>query len=178
MTIRTYATPEAFKQALEQRLRTSTKSGFNVSRNRQLLVFDRFLARIIAAFGNAAILNGGLALELRIEGARTTKDIDLRMTGSPEGILARLQGAARRNLGDFLSFEIMPDRHHPEIKNDGIQYEGLRFRTECRLAGKIYGQPSIRSSYAWQPSLVYHIFDADMDYAMRHQMEVSASTSL
>jgi hypothetical protein len=27
MTIRTYASPEAFKQALEQRLRTSSKAG-------------------------------------------------------------------------------------------------------------------------------------------------------
>jgi hypothetical protein len=26
-------------------------------------------------------------------------------------------------------------------QNDGMQYEGLRFRAECRLAGKLYGQP-------------------------------------
>lgn len=25
--------------------------------------------------------------------------------------------------------------------NDAVQYDGLRFRAECKLAGKIYGQP-------------------------------------
>jgi hypothetical protein len=30
---------------------------------------------------------------------------------------------------------------HPEIQNEGMQYEGFRFRAECKLAGKVYGQP-------------------------------------
>jgi hypothetical protein len=141
MTVRTYSSPEAFKQALEQRLRTSAKSGPEFARKRQLLVFDRFLARIVAVLGDAATLKGGLVLELRLERARTTKDIDLRMTGSPDDILTRLQEAARRNLGDFMTFEVGPDDEHPDIQNDGMQYDGLRFRAECRLAGKIYGQP-------------------------------------
>jgi hypothetical protein len=141
MTVRTYSSPEAFKQALEQRLRTSAMTGPEFARKRQLLVFDRFLARIVAVLGDAATLKGGLVLELRIERARTTKDIDLRMTGSPDDVLARLQEAARRNLGDFMTFEIGRDDEHPDIQNDGMQYDGLRFRAECRLAGKIYGQP-------------------------------------
>ena len=141
MTIRTYASPEAFKQALEQRLRTSAKTGAEFARKRQLLVFERFLARIVAVFGEAATLKGGLVLELRLERARTTKDVDLRMVGSPEGVLAKLQEAARRDLGDFLTFEVGPDEDHPEIQNDGMQYDGLRFRAECRLAGKLYGRP-------------------------------------
>jgi hypothetical protein len=141
MTIRTYSSPEAFKQALEQRLRTSAKSGAEFARKRQLLVFDRFLARVVALLGDAATLKGGLVLELRIERARTTKDVDLRMVGSPDDILARLQEAGRRDLGDFLTFEVGPDEDHPEIQNDGMQYDGLRFRAECKLAGKVYGQP-------------------------------------
>jgi hypothetical protein len=52
-----------------------------------------------------------------------------------------LQEAGRLELGDFMSFELRPDDDHPEIQNDGMQYDGLRFRAECRLAGKIYGQP-------------------------------------
>ncbi|MFM2419701.1 MAG: hypothetical protein RL385_4424 [Pseudomonadota bacterium] len=141
MTIRTYSSPEPFKQALEQRLRTSAKSGAEFARKRQLLVFDRFLARVVAVLGDAATLKGGLVLELRIERARTTKDVDLRMVGSPDDILARLQEAGRRDLGDFLTFEVGPDEDHPEIQNDGMQYDGLRFRAECKLAGKVYGQP-------------------------------------
>ncbi len=141
MTPRTYASPEAFKQALEQRLRSSAKTGTEFARKRQLLVFDRFLARIVAVLGDAATLKGGLVLELRLERARTTKDVDLRMEGSPEDVLVKLQEAGRKNLGDFMTFEVGPDDDHPEIQNDGMQYDGLRFRAECKLAGKLYGQP-------------------------------------
>jgi hypothetical protein len=138
---RTYSTPEAFKQALEQRLRTLAGSGAQFPRKRQLLVFDRFLARIAVIFGDAATLKGGLVLELRLERARTTKDVDLSLRGSPENVLGKLQEAGRVDLGDFMSFEIVPDTDHPEIQNDGMKYDGLRFRAECKLAGKIYGQP-------------------------------------
>lgn len=141
MTPRTYSSPAAFKQALEQRLRSATKTGAEFARKRQLLVFDRFLARLVAILGDAATLKGGLVLELRLERARTTKDVDLRIVGSADDILVKLQEAGRQDLGDFMTFEISPDRDHPEIVNDGMQYDGLRFRTECRLAGKIYSQP-------------------------------------
>jgi hypothetical protein len=87
------------------------------------------------------MVKGGLALELRLERARTTKDVDLRMVGSPDDILAKLQEAARRDLADFMTFEVGPDEEHPEIQNEGMQYDGLRFRAECKLAGKLYGQP-------------------------------------
>lgn len=140
MTARSYGSPQAFKQALEQRLRAATKTGAQLSRKRQLLVFDRYLARVVAVLGDAAILKGGLALELRIEGARTTKDVDLRLMGSSATVLLALQEVARRDLGDFMTFEVGPDDDHPTIRNDGMAYEGLRFRAECRLAGKLYGQ--------------------------------------
>jgi hypothetical protein len=140
MTARAYGSPEAFKQALEQRLRAATTTGAEFARKRQLLVFDRFLARIVAVLGDAATLKGGLVLELRLGRARTTKDIDLRLQGPPDNLLATLQEAARRDLGDFVTFEVGLDDDHPEVQNDGMLYDGLRFRAECRLAGKLYGQ--------------------------------------
>lgn len=140
MTARTYASPLAFKTALETRLR-QRHGGPAVARGRQLLIFDRFLARVTTILGDAAVLKGGLVLELRLERARTTKDIDLRLMGSPDTALARLQTAARLDLGDFLAFEIGPDTDHPALLNDGIQYEGMRFRATCSLAGKTYGRP-------------------------------------
>jgi hypothetical protein len=121
MTIRTYSSPEAFKQALEQRLRASAKHGAELTRKRQLLVFDRFLARIVAVFGDAAMLKGGLVLELRLERARTTKDVDLRIMGAQDEVLPKLQETGRRDLGDFMLFEVGPDQHHPEIQNEGMQ---------------------------------------------------------
>lgn len=138
---RTYASPEPFKQALEHRLQSATNGGGDFARRRMLLVFDRFLARIVATVGDAATLKGGLVLELRLARARTTKDVDLRMVGSPKELLAKLQAAGRLDLGDFMAFEVRPDDEHPVILTDAVQYDGLRFRAECKLAGKRYGQP-------------------------------------
>jgi predicted nucleotidyltransferase component of viral defense system len=104
-------------------------------------VFDRFLARIALEFGDSVTLKGGLALELRLARARTTKDVDLRLMGAPENTLDKLRAAARRDLGDFMVFNVMPDERHPDIQNDGLKYDGMRFRAECSLAGKIYGRP-------------------------------------
>ena len=141
MTVRSYASPQAFKQALEQRLRTDSSNGADFSRRRQLLVFDRFLARVVEMFGDAVLLKGGLVLELRLQRARATKDVDLRLVGSPDAVLESLQQAGRRDLGDFMAFEVGHDPEQPTIQNDGMRYEGLRFRAACRLAGKLYGQP-------------------------------------
>jgi hypothetical protein len=115
-----YASAAAFKQALENRL--------------------RFLARIVSELGDSAMIKGGLVVELRVERARTTKDIDLRLVGPRTGILERLQRAARLDLGEFMVFTVAPDTEHPEITNEGMVYEGQRYRVTCALAGKPYGQ--------------------------------------
>lgn len=141
MTARQYATPLAFKQALERRLRSASATGADFARRRQLLVFDRFLARLSQVAGDAVTLKGGLVLELRLARARTTKDVDLRMMGSSGDVLDRLQEAGRLDLGDSMRFEVQPDADHPDIENEGMRYDGFRFRAECRLAGMIYGRP-------------------------------------
>lgn len=141
MTAHNYASPAAFKQALEQRLRTGAQTGPRLRRSRQLLVFERFLARIVTIFGDAATLKGGLALELRIKEARATKDVDLRVTGSAQELLTNLQAAGRLDLGDFMTFEVLPNAQHSDLLNEGLKYDGLRFNVEGKLAGKIYGEP-------------------------------------
>jgi hypothetical protein len=47
---------------------------------------------------------------------RTTKDVDLRLVGSADKVLAQLQQAGRRDLGDFMTFEVGPDE---ELSNPG-----------------------------------------------------------
>jgi hypothetical protein len=138
---RNYETPAAFKAALEQRLRAASVTGVDFARRRQLLVFDRYLARLGQVFGTAATLKGGLVHELRLERARTTRDIDLRMVGPSDRVFERLQEAGRIQLGDFMTFEVQIDPEQPEMLGDGLLYVGQRFRAECRLAGKVYGQP-------------------------------------
>jgi hypothetical protein len=137
-----YATAAAFKQALEARLRSSSSSGADFARRRQLLVFDRFLARITRELGDSVMLKGGLVVELRVERAR----------GAPTGLLERLARAARLELGDFMLFTVAPDGEHPDIMNEGMIYEGQRYRVNCVLAGKTYGQPfglDIAFAAAW-----------------------------
>ena len=44
MKPRAYASADAFKAALDQRLRNVAEPGVGITRRRQLLVFDRYLA--------------------------------------------------------------------------------------------------------------------------------------
>ena len=135
-----YRTPGAFKVALEARVRRDAAvDGVDMNRFRQLLIFDRFLARIGQAFGDRALLKGGVVLELRLNRARATRDIDLRMVGDPSQLLEQLQLAGRLDLGDHLLFLVTKDAG--KIEGDGVVYEGQRFRTEGRLGGTIYGAP-------------------------------------
>jgi hypothetical protein len=106
MQPRSYANPEAFRQALEQRVRSSAGGG-GMARFRQVLVFDRFRARMFRHFGDRAIVKGGVVLELRLERARTTRDVDIRLSGPSDNLLVDLQRAGRIDLGDFRS----PTRH-------------------------------------------------------------------
>lgn len=140
MKARVYSSPAAFKRALEDRLKAASTSGVDFARRRQLLVFNRFLARLVIAFGDAVVLKGGLVLELRLQRARTTNDVDLRLAGPSEDVLDRLREAGQVPLGDFLSFEVRVNADHPEIVGDGVRYDGHRYQAECKLAGKTYGQ--------------------------------------
>lgn len=136
---RSYATPLAFKAALEARLHErAARQGRSLNRVRQLLVMERFLARVFLAIGSA-VLKGGLVMELRLDRARATKDVDLRVSVRADQLLDRLQAAGRLDLGDFLVFEVRTDTTHPVIEADGLRYDGQRFRAEARLAGRPYG---------------------------------------
>ena len=50
-----YESPADFKQAVEQRLRSGSKSGTDFVRRRQLLVFDRLLARVVQGMIRVAV---------------------------------------------------------------------------------------------------------------------------
>lgn len=137
-----YATPAAFKVALNARLRERARSvGLPVDRVRTLAVMERFLARVVAVFPETAVLKGGMALELRLERARTTQDIDLRLLGDPDAVGAMFALAAdyRVDPPDHLSFRAEPDSEHPTIRGEGAVYEGFRYSVTPYLAGERYG---------------------------------------
>jgi hypothetical protein len=138
---RAYATPEALKRALEDRVRAAAQAaGMPIHRQRQLLLYDRLLGRLGAHFGEDVLTKGGVVLELRLERARTTRDVDVRLVGSPENLLGRLQDAVAQDFGDSLRFLLseLPE-DEAAIEGDGMVYEGRRFRVEAQLAGKLYG---------------------------------------
>ena len=88
---RIYATPADFRQALDNHLRRRAQEAqVDLARLRQRYVFERFLARVAAHFGERAVIKGGLALELRLGRARTTHDIDLRLSGDPATLAVEL----------------------------------------------------------------------------------------
>lgn len=137
-----YGNPKSFKDALEAHVRAEAKrQGVPVERQRQRLVFERFLSRLVLEHPNTFVLKGGLALELRLGLARTTRDIDLRMSGSPDGLLETLQRCGRLEQPDFMQFEVEVNKAHPTINAPGNPYDGFRFRGRCSLANKPYGDP-------------------------------------
>jgi hypothetical protein len=142
MTEPRYATPEAFKHALETRFRTVAQAtGVPMGRLRQVLIFERFLVRVFAELGNRVVAKGGVVLELRLARARTTQDVDLGVSGDLDAMLGALTRAGGLDLGDRLTYVIEADREHPNIEAEGMIYGGRRFRAEARMAGKLYGLP-------------------------------------
>ncbi len=74
-----YNTSRDFRQALETRIRNiSLETEMPLVRLRKLVVFERFLIRLVHIQPDKWVLKGGYALQLRLgDRARTTKDIDL-----------------------------------------------------------------------------------------------------
>jgi predicted nucleotidyltransferase component of viral defense system len=136
-----YGTAAGLRAALEERLnRTAREKKVDVMRLRRHAAFDRLLYRLFA--GKAAqgtlglALKGGYALELRIDRARTTKDIDLsfrsRTSEGSEGLRELLQKRVSVDPGDF--FEFIIGKAVIDIEN--APYGGFRFPVEARLAGR------------------------------------------
>ena len=142
--LKTYKTPAGFKAALADRLRARAKTQrVPPDPTRAVAVMERFLARVVAVFPETTLLKGGLALELRLEQARTTKDIDLRLLGEPDSAMALMERAALYRVvpDDYLTFRAVIDPEHPKIHGDGVVYDGSRFRVTAFLASEQYGPP-------------------------------------
>ena len=100
-----YASAEAFRQALEDRLKVQARElGIDVNRLRKLVTFDRLLARLLFRGPESWVLKGALSLQLRYpEQFRTTRDGDLGLWDNPGFTLRTLESV---DLGDFFGFAI------------------------------------------------------------------------
>lgn len=133
-----YETPEAFRTALEQRLKNEAEAtGTALIRLRKQVAFERFLARLAVSETGGWVLKGAFALELRL-GLRTrmTKDIDLGRADNEEAATKHLNAATGIDLGDFFSFEA---RRTPAL-DAATGLRAVRYTVRADLDGRRFEQ--------------------------------------
>lgn len=130
-----FATEDAFRTSLEQRLRDQAKgTGRPLDRLRKEVAHHRLLTRILeSAPRDAWALKGGLALLARLDDrARATSDADANWRATVEELEQTLDRSAALDLGDGFSFEIGAPRPLEGEGADGA----LRFPIVVVLAGR------------------------------------------
>lgn len=130
-----YATPAAFRAALEAHLGATARAGGRpVGRGRKLVAFTRMLARLEHAAPDAWMLKGGFALELRLGGqARATRDVDIDWATSLDEATDALVEAAALDLADHFEFAITRVGA-TDIGAGG----GIRFRADAYVGGRLF----------------------------------------
>lgn len=145
MKTKKYNNPKDFRAALEDRLnRISKTEGTDILRLRRQVSFDQLLARIFSTQSTPWVLKGGYAMQLRIDSARATKDIDLAMREAKlvsenesdriDALLELLRNEAKKDLGDFFSFTISPSI----MELEAAPYGGSRFLVDASVAGRSF----------------------------------------
>lgn len=131
-----YGSAAAFRNALEQRLRTcAAETGLPLVRLRKEVVFERFLARLVHTMPEHWVLKGGVALDFRLrERARTTKDLDLATALTEAEITAAFVSAQEVDFGDYFNFSI--ERLPPHPTDDIIR--SIPYRLTGEVAGRIF----------------------------------------
>ena len=144
---RQYRSPKALRHAIEHHLRSiSAVEKQDVIRLRKHLAFERFLARIFDEKSCPMVLTGGYAMELRMDNARATKDIDLAVSNRQVYLLGSdemhatihdfLSYVVLKDLGDFFSFEIRAGK----IELAGPPYGGFRFHVKAMLDNRSFAK--------------------------------------
>lgn len=139
-----YRSAADFRRALEDRLQViARKEAVDLQRIRREVGFDRLLIRLFRGEQPDKLpwaLKGGYAMELRIQSARATKDIDLtvRRAGSADvandTLLQKLQESVAADIDDFFVYMI----GEPIADLDAAPYGGSRFPVEARIDGRTF----------------------------------------
>lgn len=102
---------------------------------RKEVAFDRLLARLVAVAPGRWVLKGGLALDYRFrDRARTTRDIDLAMTGGEEVATSALVEAQATDLADFFVFSVERTAKLDELQEGAA----VRYRVRAELGGRLF----------------------------------------
>ncbi|MFD6860313.1 nucleotidyl transferase AbiEii/AbiGii toxin family protein [Rhodococcus sp. NPDC060090] len=129
-----YATSNAFRRALEDRLKREAKTrGRVLAELRREFLFQRFLALIFSATDSKWVLKGGASLLMRLTQARFSKDLDLLRLGeiTPDAAIAELRDLTAPRENDHLTFVIeegIAYRHtNPIIEISVTAYIGAKY---------------------------------------------------
>ncbi len=133
-----YATAAAFRQALEDRLRTeAAKTGLSTPRLRKRVALELLLRRLIAVAPDRWVLKGALALDFRFPtGARSTRDMDLGRTDNEEATVEDFAAAQELVLDDFFTFAAV----RTDALDDTDDFRAIRFHVTAELAGRVFDQ--------------------------------------
>ena len=105
-----YPSPQAFRQALTDKLRDASKNSiWTLSQLQRQMAYDRLLERLYLV-DDGWVVKGATALLARGIGVRATIDIDIYRERARELAEAELREAASRDIGDWFTFELGPGR--------------------------------------------------------------------
>lgn len=132
--MREYATPAAFRVAVEATLRERARRlkvpAYIVRRQAAL---ERLTVRLMKVAPNRWALKGGMAIESRLgERARASLDLDADHVKGAEAARADLQRAAIEDVGDHFTFAITGSE---ELREAGVGL-AIRYKLESALAGR------------------------------------------
>lgn len=110
MRSHSYPSPQAFRQALTDKLReASTVGPWTLSQLQRQIAYDRLLERLYFV-DDGWVVKGATALLARGIGVRGTIDVDIYRERARELAEAELREAAARDIGDWFTFELGPGR--------------------------------------------------------------------
>ena len=132
--MREYATPVAFRAAVETRLRERARRlsapAYMVRRQAAL---ERLLLRLMRVAPDRWALKGGLALDTRLgDRARVSIDLDADHVHGAYAARADLQRAAIEDVGDHFGFAVVGSE---ELRDAGVGL-AVRYRLESSLSGR------------------------------------------
>jgi hypothetical protein len=133
-----YATPAAFRAALDQRLKTEAdRTGIGLARLRKRIAFELFLRRLVKVAPSRWVLKGAFALDLRLDVAtRPTNDIDIGRDDDTDAAIEDMTATQQLDLGDFFSFAATRTTAFDETD----EFTAVRFHVRAELAGRIFEQ--------------------------------------
>ncbi len=105
-----YPSPQAFRQALTDKLREASRDGpWTLPQLQRQIAYDRLLERLYLV-DDGWVVKGATALLARGIGVRATIDVDIYRERARELAEVELREAASRDIGDWFSFELGPGR--------------------------------------------------------------------